>query len=442
MRKLPAVFLLLMAFTCLATAQNSRLQMIRTDYPLRIWTVDETNFQFLGMTNTKLSPDKASRLVNNMERIFLTAPWVDKEQVADQGYRLTAEQFQTMGMSQDGVIPKRGAFSPDFDATTRFRLLLTYQWHFLLLGFAGIGGLIFMAGKQLRQNAAQKLKAEALEAFIRSRDDSDERVPKQYGSYLLAERLGQGGMSIVYRAVPEDTLDPEQSVAIKILQPHLMDEEINVERFRREIVLLSEMAHPNIINVLEYGNDPEMHYAMELVKGQELRELMPLKDSSAKAVVGLLEPVYSALQYAHGRGVVHRDLKPENILMDPVVGAKVMDFGLAKREDLDKITGTGTVLGTALYLAPEQITGEVVAASDQYALGVILYECLSGRAPFEQSEPLQLIMCHLNTAPLPLEETSPEVAAVVLKMLAKTPEERFPNLAEALLELKTQSGLL
>lgn len=433
--------LLFLILTSAGWGQETKWRHLRTDYPLRIWVVGEMGPQFVGMTNSELGAEQARQLVEKRERIFLTPEWVEKDGVADAGYRLTTTDFSEHAFSEDGTIwPGKGRFKPAFGLGTGLRLFVIHRWPILLFGIVLLGAIGRKGFVVAKTRNSEKEHAKALQNFINSRDHSDPRLSKRYGSYLLSEPLGQGGMSAVYKAVPASTLDPEEAVAIKILLPHLVTKDDNKERFRREITLLSEMSHPNIIKVREYGEEPELFYAMDLISGKELRDLMPLREPSLEKVVTLLRPVFSALGYAHDNGVIHRDLKPENILLDPKVGAVVMDFGLAKREDLDKITATGSVLGTALYLAPEQINGVVNPRTDQYALGVILYECFTGRGPFEAEDPMQLVMAHLTKPPRPMDGVEPGVETVVMRMLTKDPEERYATMGAALAALEAQLG--
>ena len=197
--------------------------------------------------------------------------------------------------------------------------------------------------------------------------------------YELVELVGTGGMSSVYKA--HDAL-LERNVALKILHPHYGDDDEYVERFRREARMVAQMSHPNIVTVIDRGEDDGRQYIVfELVDGENLKQLVertgPLP---VRRVVELGVAIADALAFAHEHGLVHRDVKPQNVLLTPDGEAKVTDFGIARSLDVEHgVTQTGTVLGTSNYLSPEQASGKpVTPATDVYSLGVVLYELLTG----------------------------------------------------------------
>jgi eukaryotic-like serine/threonine-protein kinase len=175
--------------------------------------------------------------------------------------------------------------------------------------------------------------------------------------------------------------------------------------------------------------------SMELIEGGTLRERLKNRAVSAREAWAALQPVCSALAYAHSRGVVHRDLKPENLMITAGGLLKVADFGLARAQDQKKLTQTGAVLGTPAYMAPEQIHGEAPSPSmDQYAIGVLAYELLTGRLPFRDPDPVRQIFMTLTetpVAPSKFAPVDPSVDRVVLRMLAKQPAERYPSVEAA-----------
>ncbi len=262
------------------------------------------------------------------------------------------------------------------------------------------------------------------------------------GRYALQEKLGEGGVAIVYRA--QDTL-LDRPVAVKILRPHLTGDPVFLDRFRREAQAAARLSHPNIISVYDVGQDGDQHYiVMELVEGQDLKAFItahaPLPVAQALAVA---EQVCAALDHAHRQGFVHRDVKPQNILVahadsSPVgrpLVVKVADFGLARSVSAVTSSQGGLVLGTVHYISPEQASGEpATPASDIYALGVVLYEMLTGRLPFESDTPVGLALKHIQERPAPPSRLNPRlpptIDAFVLRALAKEPGQRFPSAGE------------
>lgn len=259
-------------------------------------------------------------------------------------------------------------------------------------------------------------------------------------SYRLLQQIGQGGMARVYRAVPDDTLDESQAVAVKIMNSEMSKNPEMIKRFDRERKVYEGLNHPHIVKVFSSGEQAGHYYiAMELIRGHSLREEVDSDGVSLKKMLRLMGPVFEAVSFAHKKGVVHRDLKPENIMLDSNDKIKVMDFGLARGHDASQITATGSVLGTPAYIAPEQINGQVDPASDQYALGVMCWEFLTGRRPFEDENPVTLIVKHLSEPVPSFAERRPDLqkfAKVLERMLAKKPEERFRDLDHAFNSLR------
>jgi serine/threonine-protein kinase len=249
------------------------------------------------------------------------------------------------------------------------------------------------------------------------------------GRYRLARRIAGGGMGDVWRA-HDETL--QRTVAIKLLKPEYLSEPAFLERFRSEARLAGMLSHPGIAAVHDYGEDggPEgsAWLVMELVEGEALSTLLhrrgALPPDQALDVVG---QVALALQAAHDAGVVHRDVKPGNLLVRPDGVVKVTDFGIARATGSAPLTRTGTVLGTAHYLSPEQASGQPASpASDVYALGVVGYECLAGHRPFEGDSPVEVALAHQREQPPPLPSTLPApVIKLIARALAKDPAARF-----------------
>jgi eukaryotic-like serine/threonine-protein kinase len=251
------------------------------------------------------------------------------------------------------------------------------------------------------------------------------------GRYRIIRRLGAGGMAEVWCAEDEEL---DRKIALKILQPRFAQDHEFVERFRREASAAAGLQHPNVVNVFDRGEFNGTYYiAMEYVEGASLRDLIN-QGMSADAAVAVTRQILAAARFAHSHGVIHRDLKPGNVLVDRQGRATVTDFGIAKA-GVSEITQTGSVMGTAQYLSPEQAQGlEVTAASDLYSIGVILYEALTGRVPFEADSAVAVALKQVSEVPRPPSEFNPAVPraldAVVLKSLAKDPGNRFASADE------------
>lgn len=252
--------------------------------------------------------------------------------------------------------------------------------------------------------------------------------------YTLLEVLGGGGMARVYLA-RDEVLDRE--VALKVLRESYADDEGFVERFRREARSVASLNHPSVVQVYDQGRAEDGAYfiAMEHVPGGTLKDRIKgegrLEPGTA---AGIAARVAEALQVAHERGIVHRDVKSQNILLSASGEAKVADFGIARAASSNTITETDVVLGTAAYMSPEQVRGERVGpASDLYSLGVVLYEMLTGWLPFRGDDPISTAMKHLNEPPPHPAEANPEVTealdALVVRLLAKRPDDRYPSAA-------------
>ncbi len=260
------------------------------------------------------------------------------------------------------------------------------------------------------------------------------------GRYELGDRLGSGGMSNVYQATD---LTLERTVAVKILAEHLSDDERFVARFRREALAVAKLIHPNIVQVYDTGIDEARHYiVMEYVEGRSGAQILqrngPLEPQIA-AEAGV--QACAGLDYAHRRGIIHRDVKPGNLMIvgGPVGGGpmtvKLTDFGIARALAQTRITQVGSVVGTAAYLAPEQVRGEeATPATDVYALGVVLYQFLTGRLPYEGSTLAELAVRQQNERPLPPTTYNDEVpetlGGAVLRALEGDPSRRYASADE------------
>lgn len=251
------------------------------------------------------------------------------------------------------------------------------------------------------------------------------------GRYEAREPIGSGGMANVYKGI-DCVL--KRDVAIKLLHDDSASDPSFVERFRREAQAVARLNHPNIVSVYDWGAVANSYYmVMEYVDGTSLKELIrdraPLPEREALRVAA---DVASALTMAHQGGIVHRDIKPQNILLTADGSVKVVDFGIARTETLTQLTLTNAVYGTAHYFSPEQAQGRTVdARSDIYSLGVVLYEMLTGREPFQGASLLEVAVQHVQQPPVPprdcVPSISPEVNDLVLRALAKDPKDRFES---------------
>ena len=250
------------------------------------------------------------------------------------------------------------------------------------------------------------------------------------GRYRILEKLGRGGMATVYRAHHPDL---DRFVAIKVLPDFFADDPGYQERFHQEARSVARLKHPNILSVFDYGHDMGVPYlVLELVEGGTLGERLGRR-MELQDVVEVLRPIAGALDYAHQQGVLHRDLKPANILIHKDGTPVLADFGLAKMADsIRKITASGIVLGTPEYMSPEQAAGEPIGApSDLYSLGVVAYEMLTGRVPFEADTPAAILLSHLNKAMPPPRELTGELSLhiedALRRALAKAPSDRYAS---------------
>jgi eukaryotic-like serine/threonine-protein kinase len=264
--------------------------------------------------------------------------------------------------------------------------------------------------------------------------------------YRILRRIGSGGMADVYCA--EDTHLGRQ-VALKVLHRRFAQDQEFVERFRREASAAAGLQHPNVVAVFDRGRHDGTYYiAMEHLPGRTLKEIVaeqaPLPQERA---VDMGLQVLQAAGFAHRHGVIHRDFKPHNVIVDEQGGAKVTDFGIA-RAGASEMTETGSIMGTAQYLSPEQAQGHAVTAtSDLYSIGVMLYEMLAGRLPFDGDSAVSIALKHLSESPVPISQLRPDVhpalESVVMAALAKDPARRWQSaedFAQALVAAGAQLG--
>ncbi|HEY7147807.1 MAG TPA: protein kinase, partial [Gaiellaceae bacterium] len=265
------------------------------------------------------------------------------------------------------------------------------------------------------------------------------------GRYELEQLVGSGGMSNVFRA--HDRL-LERTVAIKILHEQYTRDADYVERFRREARAVAQLAHPNIVTVIDRGEqDGRQYIVFEYVDGLNLKDLSARGPLDPDEAIRLALQVARALSFAHERGLVHRDVKPQNVLLNDDGQAKVTDFGIARSLDVHGVTQTGTVLGTSDYIAPEQARGQKVdPKTDIYSLGAVLYELLTGEVPYAGDNFVAVAMRHVNEPPPSVLERRPDcplrLDLAIQRAMAKDPEQRFESMTDFCAELEACLGEL
>jgi len=248
--------------------------------------------------------------------------------------------------------------------------------------------------------------------------------------YRVTEKIGTGGMAEVYKAVDE-TLG--RTVAVKVMHARYAADPAFAARFRQEAQAAANLVSPNIVNIYDWGADGDTYYiVMEYVRGTDLKSIILDKGAlPSKKVADIGAQVCSALSVAHGYDIVHRDIKPHNIMVQPDGSAKVMDFGIARAGN-STMTQTGSVLGTAHYVSPEQAQGkELSGSSDLYSLGVVLYECVTGTLPFDADTPVAVALKQVNEQPLPPSarnsQVDPGLEAIIVKAMQKRAPDRYSS---------------
>jgi serine/threonine protein kinase len=254
--------------------------------------------------------------------------------------------------------------------------------------------------------------------------------------YFIEKKIGEGGMGAVYKAVDKIL---EVPVALKIMSDKVIQSARTLERFKREVILARKVAHPNACRIYDIGESAGIHYvSMEYLEGKTLAEMLQEEGRLTPEVgVPILRQVLLALQEAHRAGVIHRDLKPQNIMVDLNQRTCIMDFGISISSDVHRVTQTGVMIGTPLYMSPEQFEDKNIDhRSDIYSMGVIMFQMFAGRLPFEATSPMAIIFAHLKSQPPKPTEFTPdlpqELEDIILKALEKEPQNRYQNVRELL----------
>src|SRR5512143_3651232 len=261
---------------------------------------------------------------------------------------------------------------------------------------------------------------------------SDPYVGKRLGNYDIIRLIGKGGMAGVYEAHQPSM---NRNVAIKLMAQSISEDPSFVQRFKNEAQLIARLEHAHILPVYDFGQEGgDLYIVMRYLDAGTLEDRITAGGMDVKEAVDIFTQLASAMDYAHSKGVIHRDLKPSNVLIDNQGNAFLSDFGIAKSLEggTQNLTGTGGVVGTPTYMSPEQgLGGDIDGRSDIYALGVILFEMLTGKVPFTGDNPMQVMLKHINDMPPYPSSVKPEIPpaieSVVMRALAKEPENRFPT---------------
>lgn len=347
------------------------------------------------------------------------------------GYQTATQSVSHAYFTTSTTYPAEGAVTlRPVSLSARLR-----AWRWPLAGATAIVavavGALALARRRMReaQNLADLVLAPASA-------DQPAALSGTVGPYLIIDRLGAGAMATVYRAVPVD--DPEGTpVALKVVNEVTASSADFVGRFRREIDLYRRLSHPNIVRVCGWGEHGGLLYvALEVIEGGTLYDHLSSDGLPPDRALAFLSPLFRAVHHAHTQGVVHRDLKPENVMITRGGVVKVTDFGLGRALDSVRLTRSDGLLGTPAYMSPEQVlAAQTDPSMDQYALGVMAYEMVCGRLPFEGADAMQVAMMHLESEPPPpsrlRREVPAEVETVLLKMLSKSAVDRYANVEAA-----------
>ena len=434
-------------------------------YPPKLWVYryhpensDSGQDDCLGQSQSKNFLDISEREQNDDWLIYFVYVGGDAApQLSAKGFRPAVSEMLRIragALAGVGRYPLRGEYRPVL-TSEQWRsfyvreYLLGYWWAWLtLLGLAGLS--LWKGASQARRAYGAMRREEERAVLTADMFRGDPLEGQMLGDYLLLSRIGEGGMGIVYRAVPKDDPDPDKMVAIKLIRGVDPDQRV---RFLRECQLYQRFRHVNVLTMLETGlADVAGHeggwpyMVTEYISGQSLRQVIdanPQGLTLRQAAVFVVQ-IARGLAHCHQVGVIHRDIKPENVLVchskleDGHPRVVVMDFGLARGADFRTLTKLGEVMGTPAYMSPEQLKGEEVEASDQYSLGMLAYEMLTGSLPFKGDSPAQIIMQQLHHEPRSLKLIKPNlpdnVVTSVHRMLSKDPDKRFHHMVDIIPE--------
>ena len=424
------------------------------DSAIRLWEIPELKVicelrgHEKGVTSVRFSPDGSSLLSSANDLTVKFWDLQSQQMIRDlRGHtsvvfdaRYTGLEHYVVSLAGDHTLrgfnlnSARMAYSSEA-RTERFRTLVVDPERNLLATAAGDGHICLWEFGQ-RQSVTAKLPDPAEKKKAADPDVVDPLLGQRLGRYTIDKVLGEGGMATVYRAQDE----VGHVVAVKVIRPVISSPEF-LQRFEREIQVSLKLNHPNVVKTLDWGRQGQYSYlVMEFVDGLPLKDYIPLGGLGLEQARPYLEGVVKGLAYAHGLGIVHRDLKPENVMVGQDQRVLLMDFGLARDKTVKTVTRIGSAIGTAEYMAPEQVTrgpdrSGLTDKTDQYALGILLFEVLSGRRPFEWDDPMKLITMHVTQAPPALTSFRPDqppaLDAEVGRMLDKEADARYPSVVEA-----------
>ena len=261
------------------------------------------------------------------------------------------------------------------------------------------------------------------------------------GKYKVLEQIGSGGMAVVYRG---EHIYLKKPVAIKVMLPSFSEKPELVQRFLQEAEMASKLDHPNIVKIFDFGDEDGLLYlVMQFIDGDTLERILRHRGKlSLREAINITLQVLSALQYAHEKGLVHRDIKPGNVMINKEGRAYLLDFGIAVFGGMGG--GEKTATGTPEYMAPEQFRGRADRRSDLYSVGVMLYEMLTGKTPFQDAKDIYELQHRILRDPIPPTGIDPEIDAILEKALSKLPSQRFQSakeFADALLSLQEAKGM-
>jgi serine/threonine-protein kinase len=350
---------------------------------------------------------------------------------------MTADRDERLAALLDDLARQQSqGQAPDLDATARRHPDLADELHQLWAAAQLADALARPAADATREYLPET------PGGLRPPPAEPSSLPRAFGDYVLLRELGRGGMGVVYAARQQSLNRP---VALKMVLRGDLASPADRARFRAEAEAAARLVHPHIVTVHEVGeHDGQPYFAMQLVEGATLAERVARGPLPPREAARLVAAAARAVDHAHGHGVLHRDLKPSNILLDAAGEPHVTDFGLAKLagDSLPGLTQTGAILGTPSYMAPEQARAEkrLTPAADVYSLGAILYECLTGRPPFQAATPLDTLLLVLEQDPVPPRLLNPgvprDLEMICLKCLHKTPPRRYAGAAALAADLE------
>lgn len=420
--RLIVAWALLLASPLLALEPEVKLEIVSFPPSARAYLETSTGPVYLGLCGTPLQVTPPALRDRSGQVAQYTSGTLTLKLPNHQDLKVAVSPDQWAG----GRLPPQGSLTlpPLGLATTAVDALAAHPWLWGLLAAAPLALLMFKA-----------------KPAGRPRLSGDPLLGRHLGDYLVVSRLGQGGMGTVYRVT--DPNGGEYAAKVLYLTG---DSETQEARFRREVRLIGQLKHPSLVRCLDYNEmDGLIYYVMDLVDGFTFEKEIHEGGRPWQEVWSLLEPIFSGLEYAHSQGVVHRDLKPSNLMVVSATRAvKILDFGLAREKSRTAVTKTGHAMGTPHYIAPEQISAsgkEVDPRTDQYSLGIILYEMLTGQPPFDSEKPEELLALHLTQRAPRLRQLRPDLSPllerIVAKMLEKDPDLRFLDLGEVRRHLLT-----